>query len=57
VGWADAFTNGFREFYNSIFNNTYSENPTYSDFENATYIMKIVDACLKSSENNSWERI
>lgn len=54
VGWADAFTNGFREFYNSIFNDTYKNGVTYSDFENATYIMKIVDACLKSSKSGSW---
>lgn len=57
VGWADAFTNGFREFYNSIFDNSYSKGVTYSDFENATYVMKIVDACLRSSKNDKWENV
>lgn len=54
VGWADAFANGFREFYRSIFNGDYKTDVTYSNFENATYIMKIVDACLKSSKSGSW---
>lgn len=57
VGWADAFANGFKEFYNSIFNDTYRNNVTYSDFENATYIMKIVDACLRSNKSDRWENV
>lgn len=55
AGWQDAFTNGFKEFYKSIMNNTYTnEKQTYSTFANATYIMKIVEACMKSSENKEW---
>ncbi len=57
VGWADAFTNGIREFYNSLSDDTYKEKTTYSDFENATYIMKIVEACMKSNEENVWVSI
>ncbi|MDL2322810.1 hypothetical protein LJC52_02375, partial [Bacteroidales bacterium OttesenSCG-928-A17] len=58
VGWADAFTNGIREFYRSVFDGSYKENaPVYSDFENGTYIMKIVDACLKSSGSGKWETV
>lgn len=56
VGWADALTNGFREFYTSIFNNSF-QNPSYSDFESATYVMKIIEACIKSSNNNQWIKI
>lgn len=57
VGWADAFANGFKEFYNSILNDTYKDSVTYSDFENATYIMKIVDACLRSNKSDRWEDV
>jgi len=58
VGWADAFTNGIREFYNSVFHGTYKNgNTTYSDFENGTYIMRIVEACLKSSKTGEWEKV
>ena len=57
VGWADAFTNGFREFYNSLFDNTYAGKTTYSNFEDATYIMKIVNACMKSSEVDGWIKV
>ena len=58
VGWADAFTNGIREFYRSIFDGSYKNtDPTYSDFESATYIMKIIDACLKSNKTGGWEKL
>jgi len=58
VGWADAFTNGIREFYRSLFYGSYKNaTPTYSDFENATYIMKIVGACIKSNQSGKWEKV
>jgi len=59
VGWADAFTNGIREFYRSLFDGSYKNTnpPPYSDFENATYIMKIVEACMKSNRSGKWEKI
>lgn len=57
MGWADAFTNGIREFYTSIFNKSYTQGTTYSNFENATYVMKIVDACMKSDTSGLWEKI
>jgi predicted dehydrogenase len=56
VGWADAFTNGIREFYRSIFDHS-PDNPSYSDFENGTDIMKIVDACLRSNQSGKWEKV
>ena len=58
VGWADAFTNGIREFYNSIFDGSYkNQTPVYSDFENGTYIMKIIEACMKSDKTGKWEKV
>jgi predicted dehydrogenase len=58
VGWADAFTNGIREYYRALIDRTYlTQPPVYSDFENAVYIMKIIDACLRSNKNNRWEKV
>ncbi|KAA6329832.1 1 5-anhydro-D-fructose reductase [termite gut metagenome] len=58
VGWADAFTNGIREFYNALLQNSYqTQTHTYSDFDNGTYVMKIVEACLKSNTNQRWEKV
>ena len=58
VGWADAFTNGIREFYKALVDGSYkNSNVTYSDFENGTYIMKIIDACLKSNKTGKWEKV
>jgi predicted dehydrogenase len=58
VGWADAFTNGIREFYDSLLQGSYKVLPhSYSDFANGTYIMKIVEVCLKSNITQKWERV
>jgi predicted dehydrogenase len=58
VGWADAFTNGIREFYRSLTEKTYiTQQAVYSDFENGAYIMKIVEACLKSNQTGKWEKV
>jgi len=58
VGWADATTNGIREFYRSLFTNDYqTQMPLYSDFENGTYVMKIIEACLRSNRSNQWEKV
>ena len=55
VGWADAFRNGIQDFYESIRNQTYlNEEQGYTTFDSAHYIMKIVEACLKSSKNEKW---
>jgi predicted dehydrogenase len=58
VGWADACANGIREFYRSIFDKSYQNTvQTYSDFENGTYIMKIIEACMKSHKSGKWEKV
>ena len=58
VGWADAFTNGIREFYRSLFDGSYKNaSPSYSDFESATYIMQIVEACMRSNLTGKWEKV
>lgn len=58
VAWHDALTNGIREFYESIFTDTYwQEKQTYATFEDGLYIMKIVEACVKSSCTDNWVKI
>ncbi|MCD8072334.1 MAG: Gfo/Idh/MocA family oxidoreductase [Alistipes sp.] len=59
VGWADAMTNAVREFYSSIRDGSYRcpENLSYSDFTNAVYIMRIVEACMESSRSGEWVEV
>ena len=58
VGWADAFTNGFREFYRSLDDGSYRNGKTtYADFADAAYIMRIVDACMRSNAGGRWEKV
>lgn len=52
VGWADAFTNAISSFYRSITDPEHEAD--FTDIEQAHYIMKIIDACLKSDETDSW---
>ncbi|MDO4321394.1 MAG: Gfo/Idh/MocA family oxidoreductase [Lachnospiraceae bacterium] len=55
AGWADALRNNIRLFYNAIQNDTYQQpDQEYATFEDAAYIMKIVEACLKSNQLNRW---
>ncbi|MCL1862789.1 MAG: Gfo/Idh/MocA family oxidoreductase [Defluviitaleaceae bacterium] len=50
VGWADAFTNSVRSFYDAI----RGKESDYSTFEDAHHIMKITDACVESDKLNAW---
>lgn len=45
VGWADAFKQGVLSFYDLLRGNTDS---SYVSFEDAHYLMQVVDACLMS---------
>lgn len=55
VGWADALTNNINLFYCAIKNGTAGKQmQEYATFEDATYIMKIVDACLESNAQDRW---
>ncbi len=51
VGWADAFRNGMREFYRSV---REGAEPNFVSFADAGYIVKIVEACMKSSREQRW---
>lgn len=55
VGWADALKNAINSSYCSIRNNSYMDKTQgYATFEDAHYIMKIVEACIKSSKTKTW---
>ncbi|GAA0305104.1 putative dehydrogenase [Gracilibacillus halotolerans] len=56
-GWPDGLKNLFIDFYDHVRNPKSSEQHDYSTFEDAHYIMKIVDAILKSNELERWIEI
>jgi len=54
AGWSDALTNSIGAFYAAI----REESPiNYATFEDASYIVKIVEACLMSSREGRWVRV
>ncbi|MBS6952669.1 MAG: Gfo/Idh/MocA family oxidoreductase [Enterocloster asparagiformis] len=59
VGWADAFRNGIASFYDSIRDNSWNRENTlwHATFRDACYIMKIVEACLKSGREKQWVEV
>ncbi len=51
LGWNDAFKNGILEFYKSIRDKTETE---YATFDDGDYIIRIIEACLKSAKEKKW---
>lgn len=55
LGWHDAFTNGIRAYYESIFNDTFgNEIQPYATFKTGHEIMQLTEACLESNETQQW---
>lgn len=54
VGWADALLNGIQEYYRTVCENV---DANYAAFEDGNNIVKIVEACLKSNEENMWVEV
>ena len=54
VGWADALRNGIREFYDSVRG---SEKTNYATFADGDYIVRIVEACLRSDKEKKWVEV
>lgn len=54
VGWADAFRNGMREFYRTVRDGAPQN---YASFADASRIVKIVEACMKSSREGRWVEV
>ncbi|QOV18787.1 Gfo/Idh/MocA family oxidoreductase [Blautia liquoris] len=52
IGWKDALTKGMEEFYKEIKNP--SEKFRFASFEDGYYLTKIVEACVKSQEQEKW---
>lgn len=59
VGWADAFRNGIQSFYDSIWDQTWNRSgfKWHATFQDACYIMKIVEACMESSRTQQWVEV
>ena len=51
VGWNDALKNAIYDFYGSLDEN---QDRGYASFSDGDYIVRIVEACLKSSEEKRW---
>lgn len=51
LGWTDAFKNGIHEFYRKMRG---EKEVNYVTFEEAYYIVRIVEACFKSAEEKCW---
>lgn len=54
VGWADAFKNSIDQFYRAILNEDLMAEKMYVDFEQGHYLMKLVEASLRSNELKRW---
>lgn len=51
VGWADALKNTIGEFYRTI---REGKDVNYATFTEADYVVRIVEACLKSAKEGRW---
>lgn len=58
IGWADALKKGIELFYQSIREGTFTNaEQKYPTFREAAYVMKIVDACLRSDALGRWVKV
>lgn len=55
VGWADAIKNSIHEFYLSLEDDALTDSVV--TFEDGHYLMKIVEACLLSHQENRWVEV
>ncbi len=51
VGWADAFRNGIRAFYDCVRG---KEERNYATFEDGDYVVRVLEACYKSNQEKRW---
>ncbi|WMJ85615.1 Gfo/Idh/MocA family protein [Anaerocolumna sp. MB42-C2] len=55
LGWTDALKCAIQSFYEAILHDTYQEDKqNYATFADGHYIMKLVEACLISSQHKEW---
>lgn len=53
-GWNDVLFQAINAFYHSISSNTYGERVPYATILEGVWIMKIIEACLKSDKLGRW---
>jgi predicted dehydrogenase len=58
-GWPDGLKNLFADFYQAVSNRKVGEpiTPSFATFEDGHYIMKLIEAILKSHQTKSWVRV
>ena len=56
-GWNDVLYQAINAFYQSILNGTYHEEVPYATVSQGAWIMKIIEACLKSDELGQWVNV
>lgn len=58
-GWNDAMTNNVKAFYNFIYDGKKlgEHKPVFATFEEAHYIIKLVEAIIESSERKEWVEV
>ena len=56
LGWQDALKNAIEAFYTDIRLNKALQ-PSYATFADGAYVMRIVDACLKSDSAGRWMEV
>lgn len=57
LGWQDALKNAIEAFYTAIRAEDPSQQPTYATFADGAYVMRIIDACLKSNQAGRWMEV
>lgn len=53
-GWNDALYNAIEAFYRSVRQEGGDGNVPYATIRDAAWVMKVIDACIKSSETGRW---
>lgn len=53
-GWNDALCTAIEAFYSSVHYKECGENVPYAAIQDGVWVMKVIDACLKSSRTGSW---
>ncbi|MDK9603343.1 Gfo/Idh/MocA family protein [Lelliottia wanjuensis] len=56
-GWPDAFKNMMAQFYRAVQANAMPENPLFATFHDGANVMYIIDAIVKSHQQQRWIRV
>lgn len=56
-GWPDAFKNMMAQFYRAVQAGAMPDNPQFATFHDGTCVMYIIDAIMKSHQQQRWVRV